>query len=414
MTRASGLRRTAVLGLALALTGVAVLPTTGGAAAAPRVFVFSGEGNRLNVYDHATGKKQTLIWAATDPKTTDGREHKDINAQICFRQYKGKTYFIAGEDTAQGGEEGDPGWGWFELRGRDLGSFRTVQRGKIVPTYGNAADNPENYGCGFLDDGRLLTGDVGDQLPLAGANGQLIMWFPDRTGGFGNGFKTSRNGVPLASKLSYCKIDNTIATAGGMWVDNRDPRTAADDVVYIASNRPAQTPLDEWGIFKYTGIGGVRGCKDSQTPLIDVAGSGVKKELFIQAGASLTPSAVIPFDKDTVLVSSVFDANIGQYGREDGSFQRHVVGTPGRPAPISLPIGQITFPLPGGSGTPFGMGMAPDRTLYYADIGVILQGPNRDGRVMRVRFDANGDPGTPEVVDTGLAFPDGIGILVIR
>ena len=59
------------------------------------------------------------------------------------------------------------------------------------------------------------------------------------------------------------------------------------------------------------------------------------------------------------------------------------------------------------------LGVTPDGTLYYADIGVIGPGPIRPGRVMRVTFDSNGLPGVPEEVDTGLAFPDGIGIVVL-
>ena len=192
----------------------------------PTVFIFSGEGNRLNAYEHPSGEKQTVIWAASDPDAGDGREHRDLNAQICFTDHDGKTFFIAGEDTSQGGEGGDPGWGWFELQGETIHELRTTQRGKLVPTYSNAADNPENYGCGFLDDGRLVTSDVGDQLPFSGANGQLILWFPDADGGFDEGFHLSPAGVPQASDLAYCKIDASIPTAGGIWIDHGDPANA--------------------------------------------------------------------------------------------------------------------------------------------------------------------------------------------
>ena len=37
------------------------------------------------------------------------------------------------------------------------------QIGKLMPTYQGSLDNAENYGCGFLPDGRILTTDVGNQ-----------------------------------------------------------------------------------------------------------------------------------------------------------------------------------------------------------------------------------------------------------
>jgi hypothetical protein len=82
---------------AVAVLLVSARPTE---AVGPRTFVFNGEGNNLNVYDAATGKKRTLI-SANDGEglgpALDGE--RDINAQICFDRFKGETYFIAGEDT---------------------------------------------------------------------------------------------------------------------------------------------------------------------------------------------------------------------------------------------------------------------------------------------------------------------------
>jgi hypothetical protein len=400
------------IALGMAAIAAAVLPAAGQAAARPKVFVFNGEGNRLNAYDHATGRKQTVIWAASDPEKGDGREHRDLNAQICFHEHEGRTFFIAGEDTAQG-DAGDPGWGWFELFGDEVQELRTQQRGKLVPTYSNTADNPENYGCGFLDDGRLVTGDVGDQLPQAPATGQLIVWFPDSDGGFDEGFSIDGN-VPRASDLDYCKIDRTLPTAGGIWVDRGNPATPADDAVYIATARP-DLPSLEYGIFRYTGIGAIAGCTDSERPLVEVPGSGVRKELFIRGGSfGLTPSAIVPSGRGSLFVSSVFDGNVAEY-RPNGTFKRHVAGTPPF-SPIALPTGQITglLPEPLLVGTPFGIGVTPDGTLYYAEIGVLGPGPTRAGHLMKVRFTSAGLPLPPEVVDDGLAFPDGIGVLVVN
>jgi hypothetical protein len=404
---------------ALAAVAAVAVPSVSQAAqpsADPQVIVFNGEGNRLNAYDHASGEKRTVIWSASDPRRkNDKREHRDINGQICFTEHDGQTYFIAGEDTAQNGEEGDPGWGWFQLKGDELGNLYSRQRGKLVPTYGNQTDNPENYGCGFLDDGRLVTTDVGDQLPFSGANGQLILWFQDADGGFDEGFTINANGIPQASALTYCKVDDAIATAGGVWIDHGDPADATDDVVYVANNRPAQAPTDEWGVWRYEGIGSVTGCADSDAPLIEDPNSGVTKELFIRAGATgFTPSAIADSGNGTLFVSSVFDGNVGEYDQETGAFLRHVAGTPGGPVPVSAPLAQPLGLAQTGPGTPFGVGVTPDGSLYYADIGVVGGGPERPGRLMRVTFDDAGTPSFAEVVDTGLAFPDGIGVLVLR
>ena len=81
------------------------------------------------------------------------------------------------------------------------GTLQAKKIGKLTPTYQGSADNAENYGCGFLRDGRVLTTDVGNQATGNG-DGQLIVWFPpfNRT------------------KVRYCKIDTGIATAGSILV----------------------------------------------------------------------------------------------------------------------------------------------------------------------------------------------------
>jgi hypothetical protein len=64
------------------------------------------------------------------------------------------------------------------------------------------------------------------------------------------------------------------------------------------------------------------------------------------------------------------------------------------------------------TGTPLGLGVGPDGTLYFADIGIVISpevGPGPEGSVRRIRF-VNGEPQAPEVMAKGLAYPDGIGI----
>src|SRR5262249_2948483 len=113
--------------------------------------VFNGEGNRLNAYDAGEGfRKQTVI-----PSHADDPAHgRDINGQLCFLR-DGSRRFIAGEDTGQ--PNPPQGWGLFQLHGDAVGELSAMQIGKLTPTYQGSSDNAENYGCGFLHDGRLLT-----------------------------------------------------------------------------------------------------------------------------------------------------------------------------------------------------------------------------------------------------------------
>lgn len=387
-------------------------------------FVFNGEGNRLNVYDATTGDKATVIHAATDASVDPVREHKDLNAQICFQRRGKKTYFIAGEDTGQG-QVGEPGWGWFEVRGlehRDVSKVSTVQRGKLVPSYAGVeggtdqgGSNPENYGCGFLDSGALVLSDVGDQQPDAQANGQLHVWFPDPSGGFGKGFTYAPGAITDVSDIRYCKIDIAVPTAGGIAVDRRDPRSTTDDVVYLAASRPdTADPSKGWGIYKYEGVGAltpsmcdhsghVRG--EPLTPAIDSFPDTVKRSVFIQGGApQMTPSAIVASGNGSWYVSSVFDGNIAEYSA-DGLFQRYVVG--------AGPLGQVSgaLGLPDAIGTPYGLGVTPDGAIWYADIGVIGNDTARPGRVMKATLQAAPLTTLPATVDEGLDYPDGIGIL---
>jgi hypothetical protein len=394
--------RTFRLLVVAALVAVGVAMVTPARSAETRTIVFNGEDNRLNAYDAATGEKQTVIHSAADAESgahTSPSPARDINAQLCFFP-DGSRRFIAGEDTGQGssGVDGQPGWGIFQLKGDRIGELSAEQVGKLKPTFqtsDNAEENepyesnPENYGCGFLSDGRVLTGDVGNQYPLTPNNGQLIVWFPDPLKGF-NSFD-----------LKYCKIDIEIPTSGGIYVD-------AQDRIYIASNRPGFPDLSRFGgIYRYTGpfptsdtpAGGCDSKDETGAPMT----TKVTAEQFIMAlpGIELaTPSAIVSNGNGGFYVSSVFDGKIAEYDG-DGGFQRFVL----QPGPGELP--------PYAHGTPFGIGVGPDGSLYYANLGILLAVPGPGlGTVERIRFE-NGEPQTPEIMDKGLEFPDGIGILEV-
>jgi len=357
---------------------------------ATSISVFSGENNRLNAYDPLHGfLKQTVIPSNADAPGGVGR---DLNGQICFtHDAQGNVYFIGGEDTNQGSSHLTAGWGFFKLTGTHVGNFGYEEVGKLIPTYQTTADEAENYGCGFLSDGRLVTTDVGNQAGGEG-NGQLIIWFPP----FTTGADYTDGGVLPTNPAHYCKLDITIGTAGGIYIDKLDR-------IYVASARV--TPA----IYRYTGpfptsddaAGGCGQHDDLGSPMAD----SVIKETLIAAGDGniVTPNAIVRSPQGTLYVSSVFNGVIAEYD-ENGFFISRV---------LSPAAGDTTLPYM--TGTPLGLGVDSSGSLYYADIGIVASprgfGPGDDtGTVRRIRF-VNGEPQPPETMDSGLAFPDGIGVI---
>jgi hypothetical protein len=338
--------------------------------------VFNGQGNNLDAYEPIPPfTTQRVIHTIADQP--DGL---DINAQICFFP-DGSGRFVAGEDTGQ--TSGDlQGWGIFQLEGEKVGDFKATEVAKLVPTYQGSSDNAENYGCGFLSDGRIVTTDVGNQANGDG-DGQLIMWFPPYN----------------SEKIAFCKIDVGIATAQSIWVDDQDR-------VYVASSRPPTS-----GVWRYsgpwpTGPTAAEGCGKADgtgAPLVD----DVRKEIFIASGehGMISPAGLAPTGTGGVYVSSVFTGYINEYDA-NGQFVRTI---------LQPPAGENLGAKPFSTGTPLGIGVGPDGTLFYADIGLVIDGPDigpgdNTGTVRRIAF-VDGQPQPPETMATGLAFPDGIGIL---
>ncbi len=369
------------LSAALGASALVAAPAVAGGAApsqskAAPVIVFNGEGDNLNAYSSKPPfKKQTVI-----RNHDDDPEGLDINAQICFFP-DGSNRFVAGEDTGQ--PDPPQGWGIFKLRGSSVGKLSAEQVGKLTPTYQTTLDNAENYGCGFLSDGRIVTTDIGNQA-TGDPTGQLIVWFP-----------------PFNSRdVEYCKLDIAIATAGGIYVDKQDR-------IYVASARPPSS-----GVYRYTGpfptsadaAGGCASQDSTGAPMVD----SVDKELFIgPENDLLTPSGIVRSPNGKLYVSSVFNGVINEYD-PDGTYVRTVLHPPEGES-----LGEQTFT----TGTPFGLGVGPDGTLYYADIAIVVSpegvGPGPDGKVRRLRF-VDGEPRPPQTMGAGLAFPDGIGVYVPR
>ncbi|MFN8644747.1 MAG: hypothetical protein U0802_24935 [Candidatus Binatia bacterium] len=355
------------------LEGCPVTPTTAG-------IVFNGEDNRLHAYQPGPGFARATVIPSSRDEPGTGR---DINAQICFtRGSRGELRFIAGEDTGQGPTHATAGWGLFELTG-SFPDYGWRQVNKFVPTY-QSGEEAENYGCGFLSDGRLLTTDVGNQAAGPGS-GQLIVWFPPLDGSGG---------------ARYCKLDVELGTAQQIAVDDQDR-------VYVAAARTTSNSLA--GVYRYSGPfptsdGAAGGCgrvDPTGAPL--VSEGRITKERFIPSdGNAQTPNGVVLIPGGGFYVSSVINGVIAQYDA-DGKFVRRVLSPP-RPG------------IPAETGNPLGIGLASDGTLYFADIGLRLYpgggiGPgSKTGGVRRIRF-VNGEPQPPATMDTGLNFPDGIGIL---
>jgi hypothetical protein len=357
-------------------TSTTAAPTTTAEPVSADTIVFSGEGNNLNAYSaDAPFQKQTVIRS----KAGDPKNGLDINAQICFDP-KNPRRFIAGEDTDQD-TTGHAGWGIFELSGDKVGELKAKQIAKLVPTYQPANDNPENYGCGWLPDGRMFTTDVGNQASGPG-DGQLIIWFPP--------FGFDEN--------SYCKIDVELTTGQSMVVRE-------SDILVAEARKP--------GVFRYpldslpTSPDAAGGCgKQDATgaPMITT----LVKELFIQPDGDTnhlaTPSGLAVGKDGHIFVASVFNGVISEFDA-DGTFLRVI---------LEPPAGEQLGAKPYSTGTPLGIGLAADGSLFYADIGIVIGegsvGPgNRTGTVRKIAF-VDGEPQPPVVMDTGLAFPDGIGV----
>lgn len=369
---------------------------------APGEILFSPEGNNLVAYAttpvYPGEFSPEMVNRARHPSADRAGDPDgyDINGQVCVFEQEGTTYLVAGEDTEQ--PEVPPGWGVFVLtnvasaeRGVGLHLERVA---RLVPTFQPTDDGPDTYGCGVLDDGRVLVTDIGNTA-LGAANGQLTMFFPP--------FDLDPSKTDEA--IPFCKIDERLATGQAIAVTD-------DDRVFLNSPRPSDDPdATASGVFEYPGpfptapdaAGGCGRTDDLGSPLVD----SITKRRMLAAGENelVSPSGLAEAPNGHWFVASVINGVINEYDA-DWTFVRTVL----RPPP-GEELGDDSF----STGTPLGLAVGVDGTLFYADIGIVARegntpGPGRlTGSINRITF-VGGTPSPPETIAANLQFPDGLGL----
>lgn len=340
--------------------------------------VFNAQGSRLDAYSTT----QPFTTQTVVPSPAAAKDGVDVSGQICFDPTEPRR-FVAVDRTAA--IDGQAGWGVFELSGRALGKLSAKEVARLVPSYQptSSSAGPSPFGCGFLADGRLLTTDVGN--PSSGEpDGQLIEWFPPFD-----------QDAPVAA----CKVEVALAAPKAVLVDG--------DSVFVAESRGrGVTSFVTTTLPTSNQAGG--GCTRQDATGAPLA-SGVGQSEWLQGTAATAMSragAVAPAGNGNFYVSSPSTGVISEVSAA-GLLVRRV---------LSPPEGEKLGRRPYSTGTPLGLGVGPDGTLYYADPGLVLRNGTavaglRAGTVRRITFVA-GAPQRPEIVDSGLQSPAGIGIWI--
>lgn len=309
--------------------------------------LFSPTGNRLDVYDLETDASTTLIAA----------EQNTVNGQVCLLP-DGNGSFLMGEDTNQPdppGTDGDrQGWGIFTKDGK-------LERKILEPEADNEPDQIEPYGCGFDDDNRLFTTDIGD-TGFSGTNGKLMVFFPP-------------------DYEESCILDNTIKVAGGIAIDN-------DGYVYVPETVPPGQVL-RWGP---QFPANADEC-DTVTP---------ERSVFIEDPDMGTPMGIVRAPNGNWYISSVLiPASIREYDPE-GNFVRVILE-------------------PDAGGNPAGIAIDSEGTVYYADLALEEKPPPQffgpadgEGTVRKITFDADGNPQPPVIIGDGLDYPDAVTVVEVE
>jgi hypothetical protein len=365
-----------LLGVGLAATLLIAGTSHGATTTAPDRggVIFSPQGNNLDAYRATRPFRSQRVNTnhADDPKGWD------INGQVCFL---GPRRFIAGEDTGQ--PDPPAGWGVFRLRGDRVGDLSVRRVARLVPTYAPTDESPDTYGCGVLSDGRVVTTVIGNTAS-GPTDGQLVLWFPP--------FRSDTG-------VRFCVLDAELGTAQGVYVDDRDR-------IHVASARGATA-----GVLRYSGpyptapdaTGGCGRTDTAGSPLAD----NVTRTQLVTAGTDShlsVANGIAGEGRGAFFASSVISGVIAEFAA-DGTYRRTV---------LEPPAGETLGAEPFSTGTPLGLALGPDGSLYYADLGLVYDadgiGPrDGSGSVRRIAF-TRGEPRPPTVMADDLTFPDGLGV----
>lgn len=361
----------------LTLASILCIHSGAGPAAAVQELLVGAEGNRLRRYDIDTIKNPPLNEDILIERASIDPNGRDINGQICLFP-DGSGRFIAGEDTGQ--PTPPAGWGVFEADG--------TQVGKLTATY--FVSGAEPFGCVFDPSGILFTSEVGEQ-GFGTPNGQLILWFPpyDQFPGLPGEYPNSNE-----PSTNFCKLAVDIGTAGSLALD-------AQGRVYISSS--SGLAVHRFSPPFPTSPDPDDGCGDTDalgSPLAD----SVNRETLSAMGATTFTGLAIARNGN-LYAASILTGEIGEYD-PNGNLVRMILD----PNESLLdPNGTNPF------GTPQGLAVDSDGTLYYTDLDLVgtfpSLGPGPNGKIWRIRFDGANHPQTPQIVRQGLAFPDGLGVL---
>jgi DNA-binding beta-propeller fold protein YncE len=357
----------------IGLRGLLVAAVLAGAPpAAAGDWLYAPEGNRLRRIDlTSVGAGPVRQEIAIERAALDPARGRDINGMVCALP-DGSGRFVAGEDTGQ--PHPPAGWGVFAPDGRQVGRLVTS----------SAARKPDPYGCAFDARGRLFTTEIGDPGFAPGADGQLVVWFPpwDR-------FPDPSDVDALSPNA--CKIATDIGTATGVAID-REGRVYVASASGLRIHRflpPFPASVEECSARDETGA-----------PMAPA----VRRETFAWArplDGLVTYSGLAIAPGGNLYAASVATGRIAEFD-PTGRFVRLVLDAQGWLPPFA-------------TGTPQGLAVGPDGTLYYADLALVWTGaslrPGPEGKVWRIRFDEAGAPQPPELVLGGLEYPDGLGLL---
>ncbi|MGH7894045.1 MAG: PQQ-binding-like beta-propeller repeat protein, partial [Candidatus Binatia bacterium] len=194
----------------------------------------------------------------------------------------------------------------------------------------------------------------------------------------------------------FCKLATNLGTASGVAVDRLGRvwvATSSGLAVHRFTPPFPTAPNAAGGCGLLDPLGSPRATLVNRQAVI---GPDPELKMFTFSGIAIAPNG-------NLYVASVLTGRIAEYDL-DGHLLRFLLDHP-------LPLFQLPTPF----GSPQGLAVGRDGSLYYADLDLVGTlpdvGPGPNGKVWRIRFDASGEPQAPEIVREGLAFPDGVAVL---